>query len=91
MTIDTWRLVNLNPAPTQLEIGIWLDTPGLPPSSIVDNVFTVAAQSDENMGPVEIQTVTAELPRGTYSVGCRALNPVTKELLYEDIESFEVQ
>ena len=91
ITIDSWRLVNLNPAPIQLEIGIWLETPGLPPSSIVDSVITVAAQSEENMGPLEVETVAAESPRGTYSVGCRALNPITKQLHYEDIEPFEVQ
>lgn len=91
MTIDPWRLANLRSTLIELEIGIWLETPGLPPLSIVDDVFSVAAQSDENMGPLDMQVVTADSPRGTYSVGCRALDPVTKQLHYEDVEPFEVQ
>ena len=91
ITIDMWRLANLNPDPTRLEIGIWLDRPGLPPLSRIDNVFDVPAQSDEDMGPLGVQIVTSDLPRGQYAVGCRALDPVTKQLRYEDIESFEVQ
>ncbi len=91
ITIETWRLANLNPDPTQLEIGIWLDLPNAEPVSIIDEVRDVGAESDETQGPLTIQEVTADLPRGTYAVGCRALDPVTKQLRYEDIESFEVQ
>ena len=58
---------------------------------IVDDVFDIAAQSEVDMGSVDIRMITTELPRGTYAVGCRALNPVTKQLRDEAIELVEVQ
>lgn len=91
ITIATWRLANLNPDPTRLEIGIWLDIPNGEPVSIIDEVQDVGAASDETTGPLMSQEVTVEMPRGTYAVGCRALDPVTKQLRYEDIELFEVE
>ncbi len=91
ITIQSWRLANLNPEPTRLEVGIWLDIPDAEPVSVIDEVLDVGAGSDETQGPLAIQDVTAASPRGVYAVGCRALDPVTKQLRYEDIETFEVE
>ncbi len=85
MTIETWRLANLNPEPTALEIGIWLDIPDAEPMSIVNEVLDVAADSDDELGPLTIGPVTPDMPRGAYTLGCPSLNPANRNGM--DIES----
>jgi hypothetical protein len=91
ITVQDWRLVHLRDEPTTLEIGIWLEGPDTLPISIVNGNVDLPPGADESMGPVPVLDVTAELPRGTYVVGCRALDPVTKQLRYEAFELVEVQ
>jgi hypothetical protein len=91
IAVEDWRLANLRDEPTTLEIGIWLAIPNAPPISIVDDDFDLPPGSDEHMGAVPVLDVTAASPRGMYAIGCRALDPITKQLRYEDIQLFEVQ
>ena len=91
ITVQNWRRANLGDEPTTLEIGIWLEGPDVFPISIVDETFELPSGSDVSEGPVPVLDVTADLARGTYTIGCRALDPVTKQLRYEDIELVEVQ
>ncbi len=91
LMIDGWQLANLASEPTELEVGIWLDIPGAEPISVIDDVFRLASETTESMGPQSILTVTSDLPRGTYEVGCRVLDPVTKLLRYEAMVPLEVE
>jgi len=91
ITVQNWRLVHLRDEPTTLEIGIWLEGPDTPPMPIVSDDFDLPSEADENMGMAPVLAVTAALTRGTYTVGCRALDPVTKQLRYEAFVLVEVQ
>jgi len=67
----------------------------VPPIGVVnvgaDGSLVLPAGTDVDLGPLPILPVTAALPRGDYEFSCRMLDPVTGELLAEDLNLFEVQ
>ena len=76
---------------------VWIGTPipGLPALSIfnvgADGSFVISPGFDQDFGPLPLFLVSADLPRGTYEFSSRMLNPITGELLSEDLNPFEIQ
>ena len=72
-----------------------MGVPKVPPISFVnvgtDGSLVLPAGTDVDLGPVPLFTVTAAMPRGNYEFSCRTLDPVTGELLTEDLNPFDVQ
>jgi hypothetical protein len=68
--------------------------PGLTPISIgnvgADGLYVLTPGVDEEYGPLDLLTVTPELPGGRYEFSARVLDPVTGEVLNENIQSFDV-
>ncbi len=88
---ETLRLVSQLDEGTTVEVGIWLQAPETPPVSIVDAVETLQPGDELNFASVSLGEITADAPRGTYILGCRVIDPVTKELRYELLQTVEVQ
>jgi hypothetical protein len=95
ITANVFRIANLTAALLALEWKVWLGVPGFPPISIfnlgADGTFVLPAGTDYDFGPVSLFSVTAALPRGSYELSCRMLDPVTGELLAEDRNFFDIQ
>jgi hypothetical protein len=46
---------------------------------------------DLDFGPLVMGPVLAATPIGEYEFSCRILSPVTGELMFEDLNTFQVQ
>ena len=94
VTADVFHFANLTPDPVATEIKIWLAVPGIPTLSVTnlgaDGSFVFPAGTDIDLGPAQLLGVSAALPRGSYEFGCRFLDPVTGELLAEDLNTFDI-
>ena len=97
ITADVFRIANLTAASLALEWKAWLGVPNESPIEVVnvgaDGSFVLPAGTDVDFGPVPFQplSVPPGLPPGSYELSCRLLDPVTGELLTEDINVFEIQ
>lgn len=95
ITANRLRLANASSSALAVEIKIWLEAPATPPKSLVntgaDGAFQLAAGTDFDLGPVTLLPLTATLPRGAWVFGCRMLDPVTGELLVQDLNLFDVR
>jgi hypothetical protein len=94
VTASTLRLANPGIQDISVELKIWLQLPGFPPLPVVnagaDGSLVLPAGLDEDFGPVSLFLVTAATPVGAYGLSCRMLDPVTNELLAEDLNPFSV-
>ncbi|MCP4765124.1 MAG: CHRD domain-containing protein [Gammaproteobacteria bacterium] len=95
VTADVFRIANLTAASLAMEWKVWLGVPGVSPIEAVnvgaDGSIVLPAGTDEDFGPLLILPVTADLSPGSYELSCRLLDPVTGELLAEDLNVFEIQ
>lgn len=95
VTAQVLRVTNGGAVPVAIEFKFWFDPPGLPPHSFsrggADGSFVLSPGFNQNVGPLNLLPVTAALPRGSYSFGCRFLNPVTGALITEDLNLFTIQ
>jgi hypothetical protein len=77
-----------------VEIKVWLEVPGVAPIPFLRSgaygSVVFPAGLDANLGPFTLFTVAPALPRGTYALSCRLLNPVTGKLQSEDLNTFTV-
>ncbi|KHE91418.1 MAG: hypothetical protein K8F52_18180 [Candidatus Scalindua rubra] len=93
-TASVFRIGNPGPNPISVEWKVWLGTPFTSPIPIVnigaDGMFVLPAGFDLDLGPLNLFPA-AVLPLGIYELSTRVLNPVTGELLYEDLNAFEIQ
>ncbi len=93
-TAQVFRLANPGPDPLPVELKIWLGVPGIPPISVInagaDGSVILPAGFDQDFGPLDI-FLAAGAPLGSYEFSCRFLDPVTGELLAEDLNPFEIQ
>ncbi len=89
------RLTNPSAVPLPIELGTWLEIPTFAPvrfpNPLADIKTILAAGANRNLGPIPLFTVTAAFPRGTYGFHCRIVNPVTKQRLAEDFNTFQLQ
>ena len=95
VTASVFRFANATSAAVTIELKTWLglsvdvNIPLLRLGS--DSSFILPPGADFNLGPLPLVPVTAGLPRGQYELSCRMLDPVTGELLTEDLNLFDVQ
>ncbi len=89
--VSTFRLANPGGGPDWVELKAWLEIPGAAPVSFV-NVGAAAFQPglDVELGPFDLFTVGGDTRRGGYQLGCRAVHPVTGDLISQDLNPFEV-
>jgi hypothetical protein len=95
VTFDVFRIANTGSLSQPVELKVWLKTPGQPPIALLnvggDGSVVLPVSFDENFGPVDLFIVTSGFTRGVYEVGCRLLEPITSELLAEDLNSFALR
>jgi hypothetical protein len=89
------RFANNRPGPVATEIKLWLGVPGLAPVSLVNTgsngSVMLPSGFDHNFGPLPLFPVAPALPRGTYELSCRILDPTTGRILSEDLNPFVIQ
>lgn len=89
------RVANPGAVAVQVEGKIWFEVPGMAPVSFInvgaDGSVTLPPGSSTDIGPRTLFTVNSTFPRGAYGFHCRLLNPVTGELLAEDLNPFVIQ
>ncbi len=94
VTASVFSLSNPETSPVAVEWKVWLETPFGNPISIVNTgsngTFVLPAGFDQNFGPLPLFPA-AGMPTGSYMLNSRLLNPVTGELLCEDLNVFEIQ
>ncbi|MBI3325436.1 MAG: hypothetical protein HYZ81_01860 [Nitrospinae bacterium] len=88
------RWANAGATPVPIEAKLWFEVPGFAPITFVnlgaDGSVQLPAGFDHNFGPLSLATVTPAFPRGTYAFSCRILDPVTGQLLREDLNPFAI-
>ena len=95
VTAQTWRLANPDSEAIAIEVAAWFEF-SFPPSllSVVnvgaDGSVVMSPGFDVDLGPVSLFTAGPPLPAGTYQFNCRLVNPVTKEELSFDENTFEL-
>ena len=94
VTATVWRIANLDTNPVSVEWKVWLVIPTIPPISIInlgaDGTLVLPGGFDLNFGPLDLFPA-AELPPGNYEFSARLLDPVTGELLCEDVNPFTIE
>jgi hypothetical protein len=94
VTADVFRVANTTGVPIAVELKVWQGLPDMPPISFFnigsDGSTVLPAGADIDRGPWPLLTVTSDLPRGSHEISCRILDPVTGELLWEDLNNFEI-
>ena len=97
VTASVFQLANPTTEPVTVELKAWIGTPipGLPALSVInvgaDGSVVIPAGLDQDFGPFPLFLVTAAWPRGTYEFSSRILNPVTGQLLSEDLNPFAIE
>ena len=91
ITVSQFHLSNPASAATSVEAKVWLSFPGAAPISILnfgsDGSVSLPANFSQEIGPL---TLFAATTAGTYEFSSRVVNPVTGELLSEDLNPFSV-
>lgn len=94
VTADVFRLANLSNDSVPVELKVWAASSGASATSVLnlgqDGSFVLPAGTDIDLGPLQLLPVDDSLPRGDYEFSCRMLDPVTGELLSEDLNFFNV-
>ena len=92
VTASEFRLKNETAQNEKVEVKVWLRIPGMSPISILnlgsDGTFVVAANFDQNFGPITLFQMGLEMPSGTYEFSSRMVDPFTGKLISEDPTTF---
>jgi hypothetical protein len=95
VTATEFRISNPGSAPAKAEIKVYLVIPGIEPIPVLnlgsDGSLELPAGINQNLGPLTLFTVTADSARGVWEFSSRLLNPITGELISEDVNTFTVQ
>lgn len=74
---------------------LWLGVPGLAPVSLINagsnGALMLPGAFDPDLGPLPLFPVAPALPRGSYELSCRILDPTTGRLLAADLNPFVIQ
>jgi len=89
------RLTNPTSQAISVQGWLWFDRPDAAPyrmpGILPEGTFELPPESDQELGPVTLATVTANLPRGSYAFDCRLIDPVTTDYVATDVNPFELQ
>jgi len=90
---DSW-LSNPSQLSQHVELKTWLAAPGFAPLAVgwpgTDGFLVLPPGLDQDFGPLSLFEISKDLPVGTYQLNCRDIDPVTGDILNEDINPFAV-
>jgi Concanavalin A-like lectin/glucanases superfamily/Purple acid Phosphatase, N-terminal domain len=95
-TVTASSLLISNPSrlSRSVELKTWLVTPDLEPIMLnaeeIAGLFTLPAGMALEIGPVSFSDILSDLPAGAWQVEARLVDPVTGDLIAEDMDSFTV-
>ena len=93
ISAQVFRIANLGSGPVPVEWKVWLGIFGTPFPFInigADGTFVLSSGFDLDLGPLNFFPASS-LPAGFYELSTRILDPITGELLCEDLNVFEIQ
>ncbi len=94
VTASVFRISNPDIDSVSVELAVWLKVPAISPISFVnvgaDGSVVFPSGFDQDYGPLPLFPA-AGLPPGNYEFSCRLLDPITKKLLAEDLNTFQIQ
>jgi uncharacterized protein (TIGR03437 family) len=95
VTASRYRLKNPRAAPAFVELKVWWEDSRLVPTRVVnqgaDGSYVLPANFIYDFGPVSIFQVSSSMPPGNYEFSSRVIDPVTGELLSEDLNPFAIR
>lgn len=94
LTLGSYQLVNPGAESVAVELKAWMVTPlnVLTITNVgADGAAVLPPGLDIELGPIAIFTVSAGMPSGVYTIGCRLLDPVTGAELAVEQHAFEVR
>lgn len=95
VTASVFRMANPQPTAAAVELQVWVQGPGLPPTVIIDRGGTgslvLPAGFDQNFGPLPLYRIPAGSQAGTYVLGGRLLDPLSHQPYSTDLSVFTVQ
>ena len=94
ITAGTYHISNPSNHDQHIELKTWLTGPEGKPVPVgnvgADGQYQIPSGSDEEYGPVQVLPVTDQMSAGHYEFSTRMLDPVTGEVLGENIKSFTI-
>jgi Concanavalin A-like lectin/glucanases superfamily/Purple acid Phosphatase, N-terminal domain len=94
VTASSFSISNPSGLSRSVELKTWLVTPALEPITLkaeeTAGLFTLPAGMALDIGPLSLFDILSDLPAGTWQVDARLVDPVTGDLIAEDIKSFTV-
>lgn len=94
LTISVFSVSNPLSGPAPIEWKGFLEIPPYDPIGFInfgaDGALVLPAGFVTDFGPIPLLVVDAGIPAGTYTLGCRVLDPVTGALINEDLHTFDV-
>ena len=85
------RLVNLGGQAANVRLQATVSTPNGNTAQLADRTLTLAAGSEQTPAPVELITVAAPMPRGTYVLTCSLNDSGTGALIHAQSTEFVVE
>jgi hypothetical protein len=77
-----------------VELKLWIELPGLQPISLgslsIEEKLTLEPGFNRNYGAMALLEISDDSPAGTCRIGARLTDPVTGDVLSEDIQSFTI-
>ena len=94
VTVSIFDISNPSPEPVAVEWKGFLEVPSFDPIGFInlgaDSSLVLPTGFATDFGPTPLFVVDAGIPAGTYTLGCRVLDPVTGALLNGDLHSFDI-
>ena len=92
--VETFRISNPSTESREIEVKTWMALPGMEPIPLdlgTGDMLDLAAEFNQDYGTAPVLTLSRDAPAGTGEVNVRLLDPVTGEVLSEDINSFTIR
>jgi hypothetical protein len=90
----SFLLVNPGAKSRSVEMKTWLSSPGRPPVSVgnvgADGLYVIPPGVQEEYGPLDVLSLDPESSTGIYEFSSRLIDPVTGDLIAEDLNPFNV-
>jgi hypothetical protein len=91
---SSFLLVNPGTKSRSIEMKTWLSSPGRPPVSVgnigADGLYVMPPGVQEEYGPMDVLSIDPESSTGIYEFSSRLIDPVTGDLIAEDLNPFSV-
>ena len=93
VSVSSFRVSNSSIQSREVELKAWMALPGMMPISLdlsVDDSLNLAAGLDQDYGAMPLLKISLDAPSGTGEANARLIDPVTGNVLSEDLNPFTI-